>query len=46
MNISDDLEKKTKALIEKRNMETEALKKLLVAFDKKKKKKAPLEKER
>jgi len=44
--MSKDLEMKIEALIEKRNMETEALKKLLAAFDKKKKKKAPLEKKR
>jgi len=37
--MSRELEMKIEALIEKRNVETEALKKLLAAFDKDKKKK-------
>jgi len=44
--MSKDLETKIEALIEKRNKETEALKKLLEAFDKKIKKKSHPEKKR
>jgi len=44
--MSNDLEKKIKALMEKRNMETEALKRLLEALDGNKKKKTHLEKKR
>jgi len=44
--MSKDLETKIEALIEKRNVETEALKKLIEAMDKKKTIKASLEKER
>ncbi len=44
MYMSKDLEIKIEALIKKRDMETEALKKLLAAFEKKNKKKVSLEK--
>jgi len=46
MNKSNDLEKKINALIEKRNIESEALKKLLAAFDGNKTKKATRDKKR
>ncbi len=46
MTKSDDLEKKINALIEKKKIEREALKKILAAFDGNKTKKVPKEKKR